>query len=224
MARHQAWLSVVLCGLPGLHTACTLACALCVELRLESSRPMYELVASLNAVYRGLCSCTATHSAAVKRRPRRQRNDHATASLQDRNASHSHPADSFFINFLSPAAGTGGAASSTCPSATAGSSAGVLSVHGRKLLWTLTGRDCRSLGRRSIAQQTVRIPQPAGSRRLLRRVVNLQFRFRMSRSVSCVIRESGNHVADEDVGTEVKAAMISSCWTSGLRAKVRHRG
>eukprot|EP00439_Symbiodinium_sp_Y106_P044366 s1811_g5.t1 len=71
-------------------------------------------------------------------------NDHATASLQDRNASHSHPADSFFINFLSPAAGTGGAASSTCPSATAGSSAGVLSVHGRKLLWTLTGRDCQS--------------------------------------------------------------------------------
>jgi len=40
--------------------------------------------------------------------------------------------------------GTGGAASSTCPSATAGSSAGVLSVHGRKLLWTLTGRDCQS--------------------------------------------------------------------------------
>lgn len=40
--------------------------------------------------------------------------------------------------------GTGGAASSTCPSATAGCSAGVLSVHGRKLLWTLTGRDCQS--------------------------------------------------------------------------------
>ncbi|CAE7310212.1 unnamed protein product, partial [Symbiodinium pilosum] len=40
--------------------------------------------------------------------------------------------------------GTGCATSSTCPSATTGSCAGVLSVHGRKLHWTLTGRDCQS--------------------------------------------------------------------------------
>jgi len=39
--------------------------------------------------------------------------------------------------------GTGCAASSTCPSATAGC-CGVLSVHGRKLHWTLTGSDCQS--------------------------------------------------------------------------------